>query len=297
MNFLELLVLAAIWGASFLFMRVATPAFGPFALIFLRVGIAALVLLPVMRTAAAWRQLRTHAAPLSVVGILNSAIPFCLFSYSTLYLDAGLDSILNAMTPLWTALMAAALFGVRLTGRQSAGLALGIAGVVTLVWDRLFGHALGTLPAILAVMLATLCYGFAANYSKRHLAAVAPTVVAFGAQFTSTIVLLPFALISWPRQAIPLSTWGCVAGLAVLCTGLAYVLYYRLIAHIGAAYAASVTFLIPIFGMLWGALFLGEHITPREIAGCGIILLGTALAGGKLDALQAALLRVSRPRV
>jgi len=284
MNFLELCLLAAIWGASFLFMRIATPAFGPFALIVLRVGIAALVLLPAVRHAAARLQWRDHVGALALVGLTNSAIPFCLFSYSTLYLNAGLDSILNAMTPLWTGLIAVAWFQVGMSRRQGAGLLLGIIGVTTLVWDQLSSHALGVAPALGAALLATLCYGFAANYSRRHLVGVPPAMVAFGSQFFSAVVLLPFAWASWPTQAIGMPIWLCVAGLAIVCTGLAYVLYYRLIAHVGAAYAASVTFLVPIFGMLWGALFLGERISPREIAACLIILFGIALAGGKLSA-------------
>ncbi len=291
MNFIELLLLAAIWGASFLFMRVATPAFGPFALIALRVGIAALVLLPVVRTAAARRLVRDHAGTLCLVGLTNSAVPFCLFAYSTLYINAGLDSILNAMTPLWTALIAASFFQMALSRQQGAGLVLGIAGVATLAWDALSSHAVGAAPAMGAALLATVCYGFAANYSKRRLTGVPPAVVAFGSLFFSTLVLLPFALLSWPTQPIIVSTWLCVAGLAILCTGFAYVLYFRLIARGGAAYAASVTFLIPIFGVLWGALFLGERITSREIGGGLIILLGIAVAGGKLGFLRPGFLR------
>lgn len=291
MNFIELLLLAAIWGASFLFMRVATPSFGPFALIALRVSIAALVLLPAVRTAAARRQVRDHAGALCLVGLTNSAIPFCLFAYSTLYIDAGLDSILNAMTPLWTALIAATFFQIPLSRQQGAGLALGIAGVATLVWDELASHAIGAAPAIGAALLATLCYGFAANYSKRRLAGLPPVVMAFGSQFFSALVLLPFALLTWPAQPIRMPIWFCVAGLAILCTGLAYVLYFRLIAQVGAAYAASVTFLIPIFGVLWGAIFLSEPITAHEIAGGVVILLGIALAGGKLGFLRLALPR------
>lgn len=285
MNFVELLLLAAIWGASFLFMRIAAPEFGPFALIALRVGIAALVLAPLLHSAVARSQFRSKALPLLVVGITNSAIPFGLFAYSTLYVDAGIDSILNATTPIWTALIAALWFRQAMNRGQICGLILGLAGVVILVWDTAGAGVVGVPLAIAAALFATLCYGFAVNYSKRHLAGVKPLVVAFGSQFFASIVLLPPALLFWPQQPVAPSVWACVAALGVICTGFAYILYFRLIERVGAAYAASVTFLIPIFGIIWGAVFLNEKITPAMLAGCAITLLGTALSSGKFNAL------------
>ena len=287
MNAAELTLLAALWGASFLFMRVAAPTFGPIALIALRVGIAALVLLPALRPAAARHQLRANAWPLFVVGITNSAIPFCLFAYSTLYIDAGLDSILNATTPLWTALIAAAAFQVPMTRQQVAGLLLGLVGVVVLAWDTLGAPGAGVPLAILAALTAAAFYGFAVNYSKRHLAGVRPFVVAFGSQFSAAVVLLPLALFSWPAHAATPTTWACVAALGMLCTGFAYVLYFRLIQNAGAAYAASVTFLVPVFGVIWGSVFLGERITPLVMLGCAVVLVGTAIASGKLGLFRA----------
>jgi drug/metabolite transporter (DMT)-like permease len=285
-NFIELLLLAAIWGASFLFLRIAAPEFGPFALIALRVGIAALVLLPVLRSAAARSECRSKAWPLFAVGICNSAIPFGLFAYSTLYVNAGLDSILNATTPVWTALIAATWFQSTLGRQQICGLLLGLAGVVVLVWDTLGAGVPGVPQAIAAALLAAGFYGFAVNYSKRHLAGAKPLVVAFGSQFFASVVLLPPALSYWPQHAVAPSTWTCVAALGVICTGFAYILYFRLIERAGAAYAASVTFLIPIFGLLWGAVFLNEKVTPAMLAGCAITLLGTALASGKFNGLR-----------
>lgn len=282
MNLIELFTLAAIWGASFLFMRVATPDFGPIALIALRVAIAALVLTPVLRSAPARRQFKANVWPLFVVGVTNSAVPFCLLAYSTLYVDAGVDSILNATTPLWAALIAATAFKALMRRGQLAGLLLGLAGVVVLVWDSLEVGASSVPSVIGAALLATLFYGFAVNYSKRHLEGVKPFVVAFGSQLSASIVLVPLALFFWPKHSIAPSVWGCVAVLGVVCTGFAYVLFFRLVERAGAAYAASVTFLIPIFGVIWGAAFLSESITPTMIAGCAIILCGTGLASGKL---------------
>ncbi|NML34788.1 DMT family transporter [Paraburkholderia antibiotica] len=285
MNLIELFLLAAIWGASFLFMRVAAPELGPIALIALRVGIAAVVLVPVLRTAEARSQFRSRLGPLFIVGVTNSALPFCLLAYSTLYLNAGLDSVLNATTPLWAALIAATLFRSPMGLSQSIGLLLGLAGVVVLVWDTLGASAGGVPLAIGAALLATLFYGFAVNYSKRHLAGIRPFVVAFGSQLFASIVLVPLAFFAWPQHAVALSTWACVAALGIVCTGFAYLLFFRLVEHVGSAYAASVTFLIPIFGVLWGAVFLDEKITLRMAVGCATILAGTALTTGKIRSI------------
>lgn len=283
MKLIELTLLAAIWGASFLFMRVATPELGPIPLIALRVGIATLVLIPALRNPAARAQFRSRLWPLFVVGVTNSAIPFSLLAYSTLSVNAGLDSVLNATTPLWAALIATLGFQVAIGRHQVAGLLIGFLGVVVLVRDTVLGASAAGVPlAIAAALLATFFYGFAVNYSKRHLAGVQPFVVAFGSQFFATIVLLPLAIAFWPSHPVSVSTWGCVAGLGVICTGFAYILFFRLVEHVGAAYAASVTFLIPVFGMIWGAVFLGERVTPMMLAGGAIILLGIAITGGKL---------------
>jgi drug/metabolite transporter (DMT)-like permease len=282
MNIVELLLLAAIWGASFLFMRMGAPEFGPVALIALRVGIAALVLLPVLRSAAARQHLRNKAWPLLVVGIVNSALPFCLFAYSTLYVNAGFDSILNATTPLWAALVALLWLKTPMAKLQVLGMLIGLAGVVILVWDKIGAGLPSVWLAIGAALAATLLYGFAVNYSKQRLAGVPPFVVAFGSQSFATVVLLPFALFYWPSGPISTSAWYAVLGLGVVCTGFAYILYFRLIENVGSAYAASVTFLIPIFGVIWGAVFLREEVSPTMMMGCLVVLLGTALATGKV---------------
>ena len=283
MNFVELLTLAAIWGASFLFMRVAVPDFGPVPLVLLRVGIAALVLSPVWRSAAARRQLRTHWLPLCVVGATNSAIPFGLFAYSMLYLNAGFDAVLNSTAPLWAALVAYVWLRVPLDAAKGAGLVLGVGGVLLLVHDKFSGGAGGAPAAVLAVLAATLLYGFAVNYSKRALAAVSPSVTAAGSMLTATALLAVPGAALWPAGAWHAPTWWAVLGLGVLCTGVAYVLYFRLIERAGAAFAVSVTFLVPVFGMLWGDLFLHEPVTPAMLGGCAIVLLGTALASGRLS--------------
>ncbi|WP_175837199.1 DMT family transporter [Burkholderia anthina] len=294
MNALQLVTLAAIWGASFLFMRMGAPSFGAVPLIALRVAIAAVLLLPVMRSAEARRELRTHAAPLFVVGIANSALPFCLLTYAALFVSAGTDSILNATTPLWTALVAYVWLRVPLTKPQAIGLAVGFAGVVVLAGSAIGAGTPGAPHAIAAAMLATLSYGFAAHYSKRKLANVRPFVSAFGSQLFAAIVLVPLAVPMWPQAPVPASAWIAVVLLGAICTAVAYLLYFGLIRNAGAQYAASVTFLIPIFGVVWGAIFLHETITVQTIVGCAIILLGTALATGKIKGFTAGVVRGSR---
>jgi drug/metabolite transporter (DMT)-like permease len=278
----ELLILAALWGGSFLFMRVAAPELGPIPMIALRVGIASLMLSPVLLDPRARAEVRTYWKPLLIVGITNSALPFCMFGYSMLYLNAGFDAILNATTPLWTAAIAALWFRLPLSRAAVFGLALGIAGVAILVSDSLSLQGPHVPAAIAAVMVATISYGFAGNYSKRHLVGVKPTTVAFASMAFATLVLLLPALATLPSAPVPMRAWLATLGLGVLCTGIAYVIYFRLIAHVGAAFAASVTFLVPVFGMIWGALFLGEKVTPLMLAGCAVILLGAALITGRI---------------
>ncbi|PRF23463.1 DMT family transporter [Burkholderia multivorans] len=294
MNALQLVTLAAIWGASFLFMRMGAPEFGVIPLIALRVAIAAVLLSPVLRDASARREFRTHAVPLFVVGVANSALPFCLLTYAALFVTAGTDSILNATTPLWTALVAYVWLRTPLTKPQTLGLAVGFAGVVVLAGSAVGAGAAGTPGAIAAAMLATLSYGFAAHYSKRKLANVRPFVSAFGSQLFAAIVLAPLAVPLWPRGDVHASAWIAVVLLGAVCTAIAYLLYFRLIRNAGAQYAASVTFLIPVFGVVWGAVFLHETITAQTLAGCAIILLGTALATGKLNGFATAAARASR---
>ena len=282
---LELLLLAAIWGASFLFLRIAAPELGPVPLIALRVIIAALVLVPVLRLTRRGHTMRGKLLPLAVVGVSNSALPFTLFAFGALHLGAGFESILNATTPLWAAVIGAVLFGAPISRTQLLGLCVGLLGVVLLVASQPgVGHG-GEPLAIGATLLAPISYGYAAHYARRHLAGVDAAAVAFGSQaFAALLLALPAAAL-WPAHAVGGAIWASVAALGVLCTGVAYVLYFRLIARVGAAYAASVTFLIPVFGMLWGALFLHEAVTATMLGGCAVILAGTALASGQWRAL------------
>ncbi|SAK78064.1 multidrug DMT transporter permease [Caballeronia hypogeia] len=291
-NLAQLFILAALWGGSFLFIRIGVTDFGVAPLMALRVGIGAIFLLLMLALRGSARQafttMRERAWPLLVVGVLNSAAPFCLFAYAELTLSAGVTSVINATTPLWGALVAFFWLNDRLTRMRVAGLAIGFAGVLALVWDQMFAQGASAAPvapmatalAALAGLAATLCYGIAASYTKKHLMGVDSLSVAAGTMSAATIVLAPFALVSWPAGAVSLHAWGAVLGLGVACTGVAYMMFFHLIAVAGPARAITVTFVIPIFGILWGALFLAERVSVAMAVACAIVLVGTALATG-----------------
>jgi drug/metabolite transporter (DMT)-like permease len=280
----EMLLLAALWGASFLFMRFGAGEFGPVPLSGLRVAGATLFLLPLLALRGQTAALRAQWRAIAVVGVVNSALPFLLFSMAALAISAGLSSILNATSPLWGALVAWLWLGDRPTRDRLVGLVVGFAGVAGLAWDRASfkpgEHGVSPALAVGACLLATVCYGFGANFAKRHLSGVPSLAVATGSQAAAAIVLaLPTAAL-WPATLPGGRAWASLAALAIGCTGVAYILYFRLIDRLGAARAITVTFLIPVFGVLWGALFLGEILTSSMAAGCAVILVGTALVTG-----------------
>lgn len=287
----DLLLLAAIWGASFLFMRVAVLEFGAIAMVELRVAIAAAMLLVFLAWRGALSQLRSHAAPMFLVGVINSALPFVLFGYALLTIPVGIASIINGVMPIWTALLAWLVLRERLRITQWFGLVLGVAGVAVLVWDKLaFGrdpHAVAVMLAIGACLLATVLYAVAALFARRKLAGVDASATAAGSQLGATLALLPFTFGSWPANAPGTGAWSATIALGLVCTGLAYLLYFRLIKRAGTVWASSVTLLVPVFATAWAAVFLGEPITPRLLVGGAIVLTGTALALGLVGAPRA----------
>lgn len=276
----ELGLLAALWGASFLFLRLAAPEFGAVPLAAVRVALASVLLLPLLAQRGQMAPLRQHWRSLLLVGGLNSAVPFALFSFAALSITAGLSSILNATVPLWTALVAWAWLGQGLTLTRVLGLLVGFAGVVFLAWDQAAFRPGGSGWAVAACLGATLCYGLAANATKRYLTGVSSLAVATGSQVAAALLLAPAALWLWPAQLPGRTAWGSALGLAALCTALAYLLYFRLMTRLGPTQAVSVTFLIPVFAMLWGALFLGEAVTGAMLVGGAVVLVGIALALG-----------------
>ena len=279
----DLLVLAALWGASFIFMRIAAPELGPFVLGFLRAVIAALFLLAFLLVRAGTTELKTHWKKLAMVGILNSAIPFFLLAFATLSLSGGFASIINATAPLWAAVIAWIWLSEKLDGGRTAGLIIGFAGVVVLVWNKQGINLPGALLAILAAISAAFFYGLGANFTKKYMQGINTLVVAAGSMVGAAIVLLPGAMLYWPGDPVSIKAWVAISIMGIASTGIAYVLYFRLIVNVGPAKAITVTYLIPAFAVIWGAMFIDEKLTMNMVIGCAIILIGTALATGILS--------------
>jgi drug/metabolite transporter (DMT)-like permease len=281
----RLIVLAAIWGGSFLFTRVAGPYFGPVALIFLRVGSAAALLLPLALLGGEISAIRANAGKLLLLGVLNSAVPFTLLAAATLSLGAGMGSILNATAPLWGAALGIVFLGERPSWLRALGLALGFAGVALLVEFRPGAHTpggnqvgrLAWLP-VAAALAATFLYALSAQWSKRRLVGVSPLAVSAGSQLGATLLMLPAAIATWPTGPAPAHAWMAALALGVVCTALAYLIYFRMIAEGGAGRALAVTYLVPVFGVLWGWMLLGEPVTPGMLAASAVVILGTFLS-------------------
>ncbi|MBP9062635.1 MAG: DMT family transporter [Aquabacterium sp.] len=288
-DMLAMLALAAVWGGSFLFLHVAAPLVGPVGLAAFRVGSASLVLLPIVLLKGEGHLLRTHARPLLVCGMLAFGFPFVCLSLATQHLPAGLMSILNATTPMWGAFVGWVWLRERMHLMRSLGLILGLTGVALLTADK------GAIPAganglwAVALMLATtLSYAVAVHVARRHLHTLSPLSSATGTLCMTTLVMLipawwlgpqpmpPHTLQHW--HEVPASAWVALLILGIVCTGLAQIVFFRLIERIGPSQALTVTFLIPVFGMLWGTLFLNERITSWMLLSTGIIALGTWLS-------------------
>ena len=276
-DIVRLIALAAIWGASFVFIRVLAPVLGPAWTAAGRVLIAGVTMI-------AWFALTRFDAEFArrwkvyaVIGVVNSAIPFLLFGYAGLHLPASYMVILNSATPLFTALASALWLDERLGAIKFAGLIIGAAGVA------LVSRAGPVTPdptfalAVAACLGAALCYALSSVFLKRRGAGARPTAVAGWSQLLAGLVLLPLAVANPPRADVTLAVIANLFALALLCSAVAYVLYFRLIDDIGPTKALTVTFLMPAFGMLWGALFLGEAITLPMLGGAALIVAGTAL--------------------
>jgi len=277
-DLLDFVLLAAIWGASFLFMRIAAPAFGPLAIADLRTAIAALVLLSLLLWRGGASELAPNALRFLLLGAFNSAIPFTLFAYAALSITAGLASILNATVPLFAALVGWLWLRDRLTMLQWLGLVIGFAGVLWLSADSASFKPGGHGWAIAAGLLASVSYAISGSLVKRYFAHVQPLAVATGSQIAASTLLLPITIFYLPAAMPGLVDWLALIALGVLCTGLAYALYFRLIARVGPTKTMAVTFLIPAFAIVWGVVFLDESVTSVMLGGCAVILIGTALA-------------------
>ena len=269
----RLLLLAAIWGASFLFMRIVAPVLGPVVTAELRTliaGVALAAYFALMSISAEWRRFARHYI---VVGILSSALPFLLWAYAALSLSAGLLSVLNATAPMFGALCSAVILRERLTARRVMGLVVGVAGVALVT--RPGSDAALHYPAIIGALAACFCYGLVATYVRRWANHVPSRSMAAGSQLAAGILLAPLIPL-WPPMAAPTPlVIASILALGLVCSGIAYLLYFRLIADLGATGALTVTYLIPVFGVLWGVLFLGETVSLSMLAGAALVVLGT----------------------
>ena len=280
-----LLILAMLWGGSFLFMRIGINDFSPISLISMRVTIAALFLIPFLFLYKKQKNLAQNFTKISLTGCFNSAIPFCLLAYATTIYSAGFTSILNAITPVFAGLIGFLFFNQKLTKLKILGLIICFVGVVLLLGEEIstdLGFNLKKIIAALAGILACVFYGASANYTQKNLKNVAPIAMACGSQIGSSILLAPFAIYFWPEN-IALKTWIAVFALGIFSTGVAFILFFRLISMIGATLTTTVTFLVPVFAMLWGWIFLNEKITLSMLIASAIIFIGSAFTLGFVD--------------
>lgn len=278
---LLLLALSAIWGSSFMFMRYLSPIVGPVLTADMRMLIAGVFLLVFFAATGFRLGWRRNWRRFIVIGIVNSGLPFLLFCFAALYVPASVESVLNALSPLFGAVFSAIWLGESLSARKIAGLVVGACGVAAIT-------SFGSLPAsamlpfaIAACILATACYGLGGVYIKKKAADLPPRAMAAGSQFAAGAIVLPLAA-AFPPAAMPSpSTIAALAVFALLCSAIAYLIYYKLMAELGPTKALTVTFLIPVFGMLWGRILLGERISLAMIGGTVLVLAGTALVALK----------------
>ncbi len=278
------MALGALWGSSFLFMRFSALEFGAMATAAGRVGIAATFLLPMVALKGLLPELKKHWKKVFFMGVFNSAIPFACFAYSLLTITTGLSAILNATVPMFGALVAWAWLKDKPALSRIAGIVIGFSGIALLAWDKatFTPDASGASPgwAVLACLLACLCYGIAASFTKKYMAGINPMVTAAGSQIGATIGLIGPAIWLWPAKMPTTTAWLALIVLGVACTGIAYILYFRLIEKAGPQRTLTVTFLIPVFAVFYGAVFLREIVTPWMLLCAAVIVCGTALATG-----------------
>ena len=276
-----LLGLAALWGASFMFIKVGDRQLHPVTLVGFRMALGALTLVPIVAAKIGFRravrELRAAAGPLIVTGLINSAIPIFAISWAETRIDSGLTAIIQASAPLFAALLAIRFSREeRVRGSRLGGLVVGLAGVALLVGAQPRGQIL----AGLAVVFAAVCYAAAALYTGRRLRNTSPLVTSVGALAAASLATLPIGLFELPSRLPGWKVTGSVLALGIAGTGLAYILYYGLIAGAGASRAILITYLVPVFALFYGAVLLGEPVTGPGVGGLALVLTGVALGSG-----------------
>jgi drug/metabolite transporter (DMT)-like permease len=276
-DLLLLIALAIVWGGSYFFIRVAVPAFGPAALVVARVVIGGVLLWGFARAMRKPISVRQHLPRFVVLGLLNAALPYMLISVAELRLTASFAAILGATVPLFAAAFGARLLGERLSAARLGGLALGIIGVAVMVgWGPMALDLAGAL-SVLAMLVASGSYASAGIYTKLRLKGVSTYSLAFGQQVGALVWLLVPGVALAPRHAVPAAAWGSLFALGALSTGVAYLLFFRLLERVGPTKTATVTYLIPFVGMLAGWLVLGEPLTGGMLMGLALVLCSVVL--------------------
>lgn len=285
-------LLGALFGASFLFMRIAAPHFGAICTAEIRVLLAGILLAIGARAVGEPLRMREKWRRFLVAGAFNNAVPFALFAYAAIHIPAGYSAILNALLPIFASFFSAGMLGERLTWRVFAGVVFAVAGIALLVRLGPVDVTTEVFVAALACVIATVCYGFAGPYTKKHLTGLPAVAGAANTMLAAAVLLMPAALLTIPENMPPPGAWFAIASLAFLCSALAFVLYFQLIRNIGATQISAVTFLLPAFGIFWGWLFLGEKVTVPMLAGFVLVAIaaGLVLGIGPFSPRSAALL-------
>ena len=281
-NLIRLILLALIWGTSFMLMRIAAPVIGPMLTTFGRASLGALAIYLYARHSGVQFNWRKNSKTYLVIGLGNTAIPFSLFAWSALHVPSAYMATMNSLAPIFTAVFGFLMLGERLSWARISAFLLGLFGVAVLVGIGPVSVTPWVIGGVLAGMGAAVCYGFAATYTRMFAKDIPALATATGSQLAAALALLPFALPSLP-QAIAvanLKVWVAVLVLGVVCTGIAYAVFFQLISAEGASKAITVTFLIPATASIWAWLLLGEPVTSGIITGILIVLLATAMSLG-----------------
>jgi drug/metabolite transporter (DMT)-like permease len=275
-----LILLSALWGASFIFIRVAVPALGPFVLVELRVGLAAAALALCAALLGRLPKLRVRWRQFALLGMVNVAIPFSLISAAEINLTASLAAILNSTTVMFTAVVVAVWMGDALTARKVVGVVLGIIGVTVLVgWDPIAVDR-AVILSVGAMLAASFAYALGSVYAKRTFAGSPPLAIAIGQLTAASMLMMPLATLSVPDQRPSAIVVLSVLGLALPSTAVAYMLYFRLISNVGPTSTSTVTLLVPLFGLLFGVVLLDEPVGLGTLAGLALILSSVTLITG-----------------
>ena len=278
----DLVLLSAIWGASFMFTQMGAKDLGVVLTTLARVGIATAFLIPLIILKGQLQALASVWKQALFLGMFSSVLPFCAYAWALQSITTTTASIANATTPLFGAVIAWLWLRDALSTSRVLGLVIGFLGVCALVLTKSWGsgHLASDLLGTVVCLLAPLSYGLSASYSKKYMTNVPPLLSAAGSQAGATVMLLPFAGMFLPDHAVAAQTWAAMLTLGVLCSGVAYILFYRIIAKAGPAKALTVTFAIPLFALIYGVSFLGETVSWPMVASALVIVCGIALATG-----------------